>query len=88
MFDKTIFFKNNEKAEAFRTTSVFSANIQVKAKNLKYIIYKSFDKLVVMFPKSQSIQDFGNLKIRLGGLKNFDKFSFSWGNLQNFIRVF
>ena len=29
MFDKTIIFiKNNKKAEAFRTASVFSANIQ------------------------------------------------------------
>ena len=40
MFHETIYFnhiyfKNTKKAEAFRTTSVFSTNIQVKVKTLK-----------------------------------------------------
>ena len=40
MFDKTIFIKNNKKAEAFRTTSFFSAKC-------KYTIYNHFHGLSI-----------------------------------------
>ena len=36
MFDKIIFIKNNKKAEAFRPTSVFSANIQVLVRLVEF----------------------------------------------------